>query len=486
MAGRKSSRPAEPVPSPCPSGPGDADPGTTASATLFKHLTQFLATRLRPGDRLGVAFSGGRDSLVLLDALHRLARGQTAAGELPRFVLSAVHVNHGLSANAADWARFCAAFCAERELPLEIVELGQIDAAGEGLEAAARRLRYAAFARCRTDWLALAHHRDDQAETLLMRLLRGAGVAGAAGIPVERALAAQMPDAPRLIRPLLDLPRSLLSDYAAQHGLRWIEDESNADCRHRRNFLRHRILPQLATAFPGADAALARAAGHFAEARQLLDELALIDRERLAPAGGALPLAAFNALPAPRARNLLRHELHACGLPAPDSRWLEEARRQLAAASPETCVELPSAALRVFRGFLHLLPARPEPPLRLAWPASLADCVPCSAALTLDWGGETLSIRATVGAGISRARLLQGEVCFTRRQGGERLQPDPRRPRRSLKKLLQESGLPPWQRERLPLLWSGEQLAWVGGVGVDAAFACADGEPGFVLDFVPV
>lgn len=459
-------------------------------AAVLAALDAFLVARLSAGDRLCVAFSGGRDSLVLLDALHRLA--------LPN-ALSALHVNHGLSPHAADWARFCADFCAARGIPLQLVELPPIVVAGEGFEAAARRQRYAAFAQCAADWLALAHHRDDQAETLLLRLLRGAGVAGAAAMPAERALhgepavagataaglrcatvapAAGGPSGtrpPRLIRPLLDLPRATLTAYAVHRGLRWIEDESNADCRHRRNFLRQRILPPLAAVFPGADAALARAAGHFAEAATLLDDLAALDRQRLAPAHGRLPLAALLTLPAARARNLLRHELKNAAMPLPETRWLEEALRQLATAAGggETCIDWAAGSLRVFRGELYVLPPLPAPSAAFAWPLA-TEC-------ELDWSGARLCVRASVGAGISRARLSAGGLQFAPRRGGERLQPDPRRPRRSLKKLLHERALPPWQRERLPLLWCGNELVWVAGIGVDAAFACADGEAGVHL-----
>jgi tRNA(Ile)-lysidine synthase len=145
---------------------------------------------------------------------------------------------------------------------------------GEGLEAAARRLRHAVFAACPADWLALAHHRDDQAETVLFRLLRGAGVKGAAGMLAERPQAGGA----RLIRPLLELPRSVIAGYGEAHSLAWIEDESNADLRYRRNHLRREVMPRIGQQFPGAAQALARAGGHFAEAALLLDELAQADR----------------------------------------------------------------------------------------------------------------------------------------------------------------------------------------------------------------
>lgn len=464
MAGRKSSRSPDPA---------------VDDAGFFAHLAATLAgfAAAAPGRprSLCVALSGGRDSVVLLDSLQRLQQVGLAdlAAAVPAFELSALHINHGLSANADDWARFCADFCAQRGVALQVVDLAPILAAGEGLEAAARARRYAAFAGTAADWLALAHHRDDQAETVLMRLLRGAGAAGAAGIPAERELAG----GPRLIRPLLGVPRAALAAYAQRHALAWVEDESNADCRHRRNFVRHQAMPLLTTAFPGAAAALARAAGHFAEAASLADELAAIDRERLAPAAGRLPLAAFNALPPARARNLLRHEMKRAGLRAADSRWLDEALRQLSTQAAETCMRMADGEVRVFRGELHVLPTPSPLPARLALPALAAG----EASRVLDWGGASLRLVAGVGRGVSRQKLARADAVFVPRAGGERLQPDPRRPRRSLKKLLNERALPPWQRERLPLLWCGGKLVWVAGVGIDAGFACAAGEPGVQL-----
>ncbi|MEF8707790.1 MAG: tRNA lysidine(34) synthetase TilS [Candidatus Accumulibacter propinquus] len=178
-----------------------------------------------------------------------------------------------------------------------------------GLEAAARRLRHAVFAGCDADWLALAHHRDDQAETILFRLLRGAGVSGAAGMPAERLQAG----GPRLIRPLLDLPRSLLAAYAEENSLAWVEDESNADSRYRRNHLRRQVMPRIEERFPGAAQVLARAGRHFAEAALLLEELAKIDRAAAVGVQGRIDLARFKMLSKARAGNLLRSELLAAG-----------------------------------------------------------------------------------------------------------------------------------------------------------------------------
>ena len=235
---------------------------------------------------------------------------------------------------------------------------------GEGLEGAARRLRHACFSRCAADCLMLAHHRDDQAETVLLNLLRGAGVAGAAGMLADRPQAS----GPVLLRPFLDLPRALIEAYAEAHHLTWVDDESNAESRFRRNFLRNEIMPALEGKFPGASRALGRAAAHFAEGAELLDVLAKIDHAATVNASGRLTLAAFNALSPPRARNLLRYTWLAAGFQAPDTRWIDEALKQLssAVADSETCVRTAEAALHVYRGELYVI--RQEP---------AASSVPC-------------------------------------------------------------------------------------------------------------
>ncbi len=447
-----------------------------ATSQLVTILSAFLAERLTPtlvpgtvsrslqNARLCVALSGGRDSLVLLHALSGL---MSSAG-LPG-ILTAVHVHHGMSPNADAWAGFCAEFCRRYAVPLNIVRVEVPRDSGEGLEAAARRVRHAVFAECAADWLALAHHRDDQAETVLLNILRGAGIAGAAGMLAERPQA----HGPALIRPLLNVPGSLLEAYAAEQALCWIEDESNDEVHYRRNYLRREVMPQLKDKFPGAHKALARAARHFAEGSLLLDELAATDRAALTTAAGRISLIGFNALAPARARNLLRFTWLAAGFRAPDARWIDEALRQLATAGAlsETCLATSDGELHVYRGELHIVGHYPETPVEpRLWAGELE----------LPWAGGRILLVPMTGSGIRRDLLVAGKVCICSRQGGERLQPDARRPRRSLRNLLQEAAVPPWKRLRLPMLWCGERLAWVGGIGVDTGFACIPGEAGLM------
>jgi len=291
-----------------------------------------------------LGLSGGIDSVVLLHALWRMARA-----EAPAIHLSAAHVHHGISTRADDWAAFCSACCARLEVPLRVVRVEVPRDSGEGLEGAARRLRHGVFAELDADWLALAHHRDDQAETVLLNLLRGAGLTGAAAMPPAARRGGL-----RLLRPLLGSGRAELESYARAHGLAWIDDESNADTRLTRNFLRHEVLTAIEARLPGSEAALARAAGHFAEALGLLDELAEQDWQQVRR-GDAAQLSGLRELSPARLKNLLRWRLRQLGWQVPVTTRLDEFARQLLAAGPDRHPELrlPGGRLRAGRGLLH-------------------------------------------------------------------------------------------------------------------------------------
>lgn len=279
-----------------------------AASSLLRHV--------RPRQVIVVGFSGGLDSTVLLHAVHSLASDL-------ELELSALHVHHGLSVNADGWSDSCVDFCRRLGLPLAVLRVAVPRGTGEGIEAAARRVRHKALTGHPADWILLAHHADDQAETVLHNLLRGAGVRGAAAMQPARG---------RILRPLLGLTRETLLAYAQSHGLAWIEDESNADSRYTRNFLRHRVLPLVASRFPKAGEQLAAAAARFGEADSLLDELAILDLRDSAPEF-PLPLQLFRELSAARARNLLRAMLSWHHAQPPDERRLNEFVRQLQTAA---------------------------------------------------------------------------------------------------------------------------------------------------------
>lgn len=309
---------------------------------LLAVVGAFLADRLSATQTICVGLSGGCDSVVLLDVLSHLGLGNR---------LSALHVHHGLSPNADAWARFCQAFAAERGVECRVQRVQVELNGGLGLEASARAARYQVFLDCSSDILCLAHHAGDQAETLLFNLLRGSGVAGAAAMPVERPLGRL-----RLLRPLLKQSRADLEQHARTRGLAWIEDESNADQRHARNFLRHAVMPLLTQRFPGVEAVLGQAAEHFAEAGGLLDTLAAEDWSRVAD-GQAADLGRLRTLSLPRLKNLLRYRLRQLGWRAPASPRLQEFALQIMQAAPDRHprLDLPDGTLLSSRGRLHWL-----------------------------------------------------------------------------------------------------------------------------------
>src|SRR5574343_619401 len=315
------------------------------SADLCARVGRFLATRVAPDERLVVGLSGGRDSVVLLHLLAKLG----FAGRL-----SAIHVHHGLSPNADAWSRFCADYCASLSVPLAIHHVSVDTSSGLGLEAAARKARYSVFGSADADCLLLGHHRGDQAETVLLNLLRGSGVTGAAGMPLERRFGRL-----RLLRPLLDTSRVEIEAYAVSAGLAWIDDESNADTALTRNFLRHEAMAALVQRFPATEASLAHAAAHFGEAAILLDELAEQDWQ-LVGDGDSARLSGMRALSLPRLKNLLRYRLRRLGWQVPVAARLEEFARQLQSAGPDRHPELvlPDGKMRGGRGFLHWLPEK--------------------------------------------------------------------------------------------------------------------------------
>ena len=281
------------------------------------------------GATIGVALSGGLDSSVLLALLARCAADRQ---------LSAIHVHHGLSPHADAWATFCQDLCIALHVSLEVVRIAVPSKTGEGLEASARRLRYQAFEASSTDYIFLAHHANDQAETLLFNLMRGSGVRGAAGIPAVTK---------RYLRPLLPFTRAELEACAKQLGLRWVDDESNEDVAFSRNFIRHKIVPVLETRFPAAVENLARSAEYFAEAQEMLDEVARQDLG--ACRDFPVPVSLLSALSAPRARNALRYLLALRGLQAPTSKRLEEVLRQFIEAAPDRHPSLDLPVYRLFR-----------------------------------------------------------------------------------------------------------------------------------------
>lgn len=419
-----------------------------------------------------VGLSGGLDSMVLL---HLLA----TAPPRPGLSLRAIHVHHGLHPEADAWAAHCEAACAAWSVPLQVVRVRVPRASGPGPEAAARAVRHAAFAgHLREDEvLVLAHHQDDQAETFLLRALRASGPDGLAAMRPWRAYPPGW-----LWRPLLDRPREALLVHARGHGLEWVEDPSNAEVEFDRNFLRARVMPLLRERWPHAAAALARSAALSAEGAALLREgdARLLDSVR-GDSADVLDAGALQALPRERRARVLRLWIERLGLPPLPANGIAQVEAALlqAAADAEAEFAWSGARLRRWRQWLHAGAADAALPenLDIAWDGSAPLALPAGGVLRLE-GAERFEAPLRVHA----------------RQGGERIRLPGRDHHHALKRVLQERGVPPWERQRLPLLsdpegtllaagdqvLSGALEAWLAARGArvvwdrgDAVAACA-------------
>jgi len=409
------------------------------SPDLAERLNARLAVLPLRGARLTLGFSGGLDSTVLL---HLFAGLREAHG----YELDVVHVAHGLQPAAADWPAHCQKMAARLGLECAIAPVTVDRTDPQGLEAAARAARHAALNARGADWIVLAHHRGDQAETVLHRLTRGAGVAGAAAM---RAVDPRTPG-PGILRPLLAEPREALLEWAQAHDLEWIEDPSNADPRYSRNFIRHQILAPLTARFPGAEGALARAASHFAEAQDMLDQLAQLDLATVRE-GEAASRTQLLALPRARLANLLRARLLDRGFLAPDQVRLDEALDQLAQAPSPWRASFGDWALCREDERIWIETATenaPTPAEPLCWLGKEL----------LAWGDLQVRFEAVPDGGLA---LTPGAAWLKPREGGETLRPQAGRPRRDLKTLGREAGIAPWWRDRLPVLWNAQRaIAW--------------------------
>jgi len=408
-----------------------------------------------------VAFSGGVDSLCLLHALCAVRE------ELGRTV-SALHVNHGLAAGADALAGRCVAQCAAWGVECRVLKVRVKPRAGESLQSCARRERYAALAAqlAGGDVLLTAHHRDDQAETVLFHLLRGAGARGLRAIPGSRRLGAGY-----VCRPLLGFGREDLLAHAKAHGLQWDEDAANRNLRFDRNYLRHRVMPLIIQRWPHAAQSLARSAKHLAEVDALLATLARDDLARcraeqppgIPAPGGWLTVTSLTRLPPPRMRNALRAWLGAHGLPALSAARLDRLCESLAAPTRSRAMrfDIKAAAVRRYR---DLLMVDLQPDARL--------CEEKKVTMGEGGGAEFPELgykivrRQSTGRGIAQSAFAGAECSVRPRAGGERCRIAGAVHRRALKKILAERGIPPWQRSRLPLVFIGERLAAIPGLFV--------------------
>ncbi|VVP73278.1 tRNA(Ile)-lysidine synthase [Pseudomonas fluorescens] len=395
-----------------------------------------------------IAFSGGLDSTVLLHLLARLAKNHT----LP--ALSAIHVHHGLQAAADAWPEHCQSVCQVLGVPLEVIHV-QVGS-GASLERAARDARYAAFSEITqvNEVLLTGQHRDDQAETLLFRLLRGTGVRGLSGMPRQRRLGQG-----HLLRPLLDITRAELEAYASEHQLSWVEDPSNQDRHFARNYLRHEVFPVMSARWPQAMATMARSAGHLSEAQGLLDDLAQIDLSLARTVSEfdwlgvpSLELASLAKLSAARQRNALSHWLEPLTRLPDSDHWSGWENLRDASGDARPIWRLADGELQRAGG-------------RIWWLSGdwLRSPLPAGA-----WVEPALPLNLPDNGRLAiTGKIPEGPLQIRYREGGEvMLLPD--RGHRDLKRLLNESRIPPFVRGRLPLLFKDGQLLAVANLqGLD-------------------
>ena len=438
---------------------------STLEHQLKTFLVDFFLSQKLINTKLTVGFSGGLDSCVLLHLLANLRK------TLP-FQLQAHHVNHGLSPNADAWANFCANFCAKLNIPLIISNVKVEKNSGLGLEATARSARYTALASTDVDFIVLAHHQDDQAETLLLQLARGAGVKGLAGM-------AAIDLSRKLLRPLLDAPRASLEAYASANKVAWIEDESNTDTNFDRNFMRHEVLPRLEKQYPAIKQTISRSASHMADCSALLDDLAQLDAANaLKQNRKQLSLQTLASLSSARASNLLRWWLAQNQLTMPSQQQLQQVMQQLLGAKADAAIQIKvsdSLTVRRYQGYAYLVTdIAVSKPINLLWQGEECIILP---------DNSRLIFTQKMGEGFALNRVKNIKLRIKNREGGERFKPELGRPYRSLKQVLQTYAMPPWQREKLPLIFMDETLVIIPNVSVDANLQASNDEMGLVVNW---
>ncbi|MEO8062715.1 MAG: tRNA lysidine(34) synthetase TilS [Pseudomonadota bacterium] len=408
--------------------------------------------------RAVVAFSGGVDSTALAYALSEQRRKFAS--------LRLAHVDHGLQSASAEWSKHCARQAKQWRLPFVSLRADIERRRGDSPEAVAREARYALLAQAMEpgEVLVTAQHRDDQVETLLLQLFRGAGVAGLAAMP---AIAEFSPG--RIARPLLETPRAQILEYAKAHELHWVEDPTNEQTAFGRNFLRHRVMPAIRERWPGVDLAIARSAGHMADAQKLLDAQASADLAASAD-GAGLSVAVLRALPAARRRNVVRAFVSRAGLETPQANWLQEIIGPMLAARADAQPELrlPGGRLRRRAGRLELevmSEVRASADVEIV---SKSWCWKDDRVLIMNEAGDSLTLVDDPEGAIDLDKF-PATLTLRARGGGEKLRPGSTARTQALKSLLQIAKVPVDERARLPLLFAGDRLICAGDRWIDAS-----------------
>ena len=423
-----------------------------------------LSTSHKKMKSMTVALSGGVDSVVLLHLLYELQKKHD-------FTLNATHVHHGLSKNADKWVKFCEKLCTKLSVPLNIhcVKLPQKKSLG--IEGEARRLRYEKLLQSKSDLVILAHHADDQAETFLLQLIRGAGVKGLSSM-------AHFDGSRRLWRPLLNTSRSAIESYAKQHKLKWVEDESNLNTDFDRNFLRVKVLPLLKKRFSHISKVISRSSSHLAEAQNLLDDLAKLDFKSI-NCKHKLQIKTLNKLSNTRAKNVLRYWLQINDQLMPSSDLLDEILRQVLTAKKDAELKIQltkNFEIRRYKDEIYIVQNNKNKlkNYEIVWKGESIILLP---------NGSKLTFLKVKGKGIGLDFLKNKKLIISNRKGGESFRPDLKRPTKKIKQLLQESDLPPWERDHLPLIFLSRDLASIPNFGVDIKFQTKLKEVGLEVMF---
>ncbi len=434
---------------------------------------------LPKADCYWVAYSGGCDSHVLLHVLYSLS--QLASDNNNSVInIAAVHVDHGLQQSADQWSHHCEQVCVELGIKFKLLKVNALAKTGQSPEAAAREARYQAIASFLppNDALLVAHHQDDQAETLLLQLIRGAGPRGLSAMPKVKLLGDN-----QVIRPFLTIEQKVIIDYAKQHQLQWIEDPTNVDTRFDRNRIRHEVMPVLKQRWPSLSKTLSRVTHHQAEAVACLRELAELDWAVVKSTDifAGISIEKLGQLSEPRQKNLVRYWIEQRHhFDAINSAHLNRIFSEVIPAAHDSQPKVTWKNTQVcrYRGVLYVLAAvksndslKPEP-----WHISSA------LALTGELIGQRLVSKQILGQGIKQTLISNDTLNIQYRQGGERCQPQGRANHHSLKKLFQEWAVPPWMRSKIPLIYIGDELAQIVGYCVCEPFAADSNEHGIVVE----
>ncbi len=414
-----------------------------------------LAQSHRKIKSMTVALSGGMDSVVLLHLLHAMQKKHG-------FILEACHVHHGLSKNADKWVKFCEKLCKKLSISLEVHYIKLPQKKSLGIEGEARHLRYEKLLQAKSDLVVLAHHEDDQAETFLLQLIRGAGVKGLSCM-------AHFDAEKKLWRPLLNSARIEIESYAKQQKIKWVEDESNQNNDFDRNFIRLKVLPILKNRFNHIIKVISRSSAHLAEMQILLDDLAKKDLKNCFKSTiyiHKLKVETLNKLSQPRAKNALRFWLEKNDQLMPSKDLLDELLRQVLYAKKDATLKIElsqSHEIRRYKNEIYVLKKniKIHKSYEIFWQGEKEILLP---------NGTKLHFKKVKGRGIDLKILNNQKLKIMNRVGGENFKPDSKRPSRKLKQLLQESNIPPWERENFPLIFSNDDLVCVPNFGVDVKY----------------